>query len=883
MTKLTRKNVKFDWGEKEEAAFQLIKQKLYSTPILALPKGLKNFIVYCDASHKGLGAVLMQNEKVIAYASRQLKIHEKNYTTHDLELRAVVFAIKELNMRQRLWLELLSDYDCEIRYHPGKANVVADTLSRKERVKPLRVRALVMTIGLNLPKQILEAQTEALKPKNLTAEDVGGMLQQDLTKERLKPRVDGTLCLNNRSWLPCYGDLRTLPNMKANIATYISKCLTCAKVKAEHQNPSGLLVQPKILECKWEKITMDFVTKLPKTTNGYDTIWVIIDHLTKYGHFLPMRERDPMEKLMKLYMKEVVTRHGVPVSIIFDHDGRFTSLFWKALNKALGTRLDMSMAYHPETDSQSERTIQTLEDMLRACFIKAAPFEALYGRKCRSASHVKSFTLKGIVRFGKRGKLNPSRVHNTFHVSDLKKCLSDESLVIPLEELRVDDKLHFVEEPVEVMDREIKQLKRSRIPIIKVRWNSKRGPEFTLEREDQFKQKSVETEFPTIAFNVEVSSKALSCKPMVSSLNNEIDFRISFDDSDDEDYTSENDNEKVMTSLPSPEPAISYFDDLDFFKDFENKFPAIVYNDALTSKSDLLTEPILNPQHVDEFDLKNETLLSEYDEEEQNILYINDLFHFNVIHPNDLKSDEDNDDNEIDIIQSSEVFNYKTMDHYTMKALWIYWIRGDDEVELTNEESSDDKDETYEDYKDDWIYEWNKDVPWVDEKPWTNTGVWTKPTPVKHTCNPFNYSDPFFHKVRKMAKHVLVRLTDTVNGGNLPGTYIIGNQLHYQDCEWYEALEYSELKDEALRNKAIMEGFINEDNEKEELCEVLELPVCSIRRYMMIKYSFDNDEEYVAVKEDDYDDPTITREEAYRAYQEIFQKIDKGWMVTRAE
>ncbi|GJV12342.1 putative reverse transcriptase domain-containing protein [Tanacetum coccineum] len=200
MTKLTQKNVKFDWGEKEEAAFQLIKQKLCSAPILALPKGSENFIVYCDASHKGLGAVLMQNEKVIAYASRQLKTHEKNYTTHDLELGAVVFALKmwrhylygtrctvftdhkslqhildqkELNMRQRRWLELLSDYDCDIRYHPGKANVVADALSRKERSKPLRVRALVMTIGLNLPKQILEAQTEALKPENLTAEDVG--------------------------------------------------------------------------------------------------------------------------------------------------------------------------------------------------------------------------------------------------------------------------------------------------------------------------------------------------------------------------------------------------------------------------------------------------------------------------------------------------------------------------------------------------------------------------------------------------------------------------------------------------------------------------------------------------------------------------------------
>ncbi|GJT25733.1 putative reverse transcriptase domain-containing protein [Tanacetum coccineum] len=487
-------------------------------------------------------------------------------------------------MRQRRWLELLSDYDCDIRYHLRKANVVANALSRKERSKPLRVRALVMTIGLNLPKQILEAQIEALKPKNLTAEDVRGMLRQDLTKERLKPRADETLCLNNRSWLPCYGDLRTLcPNMKANIATYVSKCLTCTKVKAEHQKPSGLLVQPKILEWKRKKITMDFVTKLPETANGYDTIWVIVDRLTKSAHFLPMRENDLMEKLIKLYMKEVVTRHGVPVSIISDRDGRFTSLFWQALHKALGTRLDMSTAYHLETDGQSERTIQTLEDMLRTCVldfgknwdrhlplvefsynnsyhtsIKAAPFKALYGRKCRSPvcwaevgdaqltgpaiihettekivqiknriqaarDRQKSYAnirqkpmvfqvgdkvmlkvspWKGVVRFGKQGKLNPryvgpfkviervgtaayklelpqqlSRVHNTFHVSNLKKCLSDESLVIPLEELRVDDKLHFVEEPVEVIDREIKQLKRSRIPIIKVRWNSKRGPE----------------------------------------------------------------------------------------------------------------------------------------------------------------------------------------------------------------------------------------------------------------------------------------------------------------------------------------------------------------------------------------------------------------------
>ncbi|GJT13608.1 putative reverse transcriptase domain-containing protein [Tanacetum coccineum] len=231
MTKLTQKKVKFVWGDKQEAAFQLLKQKLCSAPILALPEGSEDFIAYCDASKKGLGAVLMQREKVISYASRQLKIHEKNYTTHDLELGAVVFALKiwrhylygtkctvftdhkslqhildqkELNMRQRRWLELLSDYDCDIRYHPGKANVVADALSRKEREPPLRVRALVMTISLDLPKQILNAQTEARKPENIKNEDVGGMLVENaknpeaIRTEKLEPRADGTLCLNGR-------------------------------------------------------------------------------------------------------------------------------------------------------------------------------------------------------------------------------------------------------------------------------------------------------------------------------------------------------------------------------------------------------------------------------------------------------------------------------------------------------------------------------------------------------------------------------------------------------------------------------------------------------------------------------------------------------------
>ncbi|GJS52059.1 putative reverse transcriptase domain-containing protein [Tanacetum coccineum] len=588
----------------QETAFQLLKQKLCAAPFLALPEGSDDFVVYYDASIKGLGAVLMQRIKVIAYASRQLKVHKKNYTTHDLELGAVVFALK-------LWRHYL--YGTK-----WKANVVANALSQKERVKPLQVKALVMIIGLDLPSRILEAQKEAVKVENLKAEDISGMLK------KLEARADGTLCLNNRSWLPCYGETRSLvmhelhkskysihpgsdkmyhdlkmlywwPNMKAEIATYVSKCLTCAKVKAEHQRPSGLLVQPDIPEWKWEKITMDFITKLPKTAAGFDSIWVIVDRLTKSAHFLPMKETDSTEKLTRLYMKEIVARHGIPVSIISDRDSHFTSRVWQSLHKALGTQLNLSTAYHPQTDGQSERTIQTLEDMLRACVIdfgngwdrhlplvefsynnsyhtsiKAAPYEALYGRKCRSPvcwaevgdaqltgpeiihettekifkirdrmqaarDRQKSYAdkrrrplefevrdkvmlkvapWKGVIRFGKRGKLNPryigpfqiierigpvayrlelpqelSRIHDVFHVCNLKKCLSDDTLVIPLEEIQLDDKLNFVEEPVEIMDREVKQLKRSRIPIVKVCWNTRKGSEYTWECKDQFREK----------------------------------------------------------------------------------------------------------------------------------------------------------------------------------------------------------------------------------------------------------------------------------------------------------------------------------------------------------------------------------------------------------
>ncbi|GKB22432.1 putative reverse transcriptase domain-containing protein, partial [Tanacetum coccineum] len=390
---------------------------------------------------------------------------------------------------------------------------------------------------------------EVRKEENYGTEDLGGMIKN------LDPRADVTLCLRDRSWILYFGDLRTLimhesdkskysihsgsdkmyqdlkklywwPNMKAKIATYV------------------------------KNITMDLVTKLPKTSSGQDAIWVIADRLTKSAHFLPMKKTDLMEKLMRQYLKEVVSRHGVPVSIISDRHSKFTSHFWQSLNKALGTQLDISTAYHPQTDGQSEKTIQTLEYMMRACVIDFGNVSIAYllpefedaqltgleivhettekiiqikkriqAARDRQKSYadrigkpmefevgdkvmLKVSPWKGVIRFRKWGMPNPryigpfkilakvgmvayrlelpeklSGVHSTFYVSNLKKCFSDEPLANPLDEIHIDDKLNFIEEPVEILDREVKRLKQSHIPIVKVRWKSRRGPEFTWERE----------------------------------------------------------------------------------------------------------------------------------------------------------------------------------------------------------------------------------------------------------------------------------------------------------------------------------------------------------------------------------------------------------------
>ncbi|KAE8690557.1 Detected protein of unknown function [Hibiscus syriacus] len=408
LTKLLRKNVSFDWGEAQQESFEKLKVVLTQAPVLIQPESRKDFTVYSDASHSGLGCVLIQEGKVVAYASRQLRPHECNYPTHDLELAA-----KELNLRQRRWLELLKDYDCVIDYYPGKANNVADALSRKmtSELRSLMARMNLYDDGTLLAelqvKPTLVDEIKAKQPFDSSLLPIFEQVEQGTSSDYALDR-DEVLCFKDEM----YRNLRERYHwigMKKDISNFVARCLTCQQVKAEHQHPSGLLQPIKIPERKWERITMDFVTGLPMTSSKKDSVWVIVDRLTKSAHFIPVRVNYTLDKLARLYISEIVRLHGVPLSIISDRDPRFTSRFWKALHTALGTRLDYSTSFHPQTDGQYERVIQILEDMLRGCVIdfhgswenflplaefaynnsyqtsiRMAPYEALYGRKCRT-------------------------------------------------------------------------------------------------------------------------------------------------------------------------------------------------------------------------------------------------------------------------------------------------------------------------------------------------------------------------------------------------------------------------------------------------------------------------------------------------------------------
>ncbi|KAL8147994.1 hypothetical protein AgCh_005357 [Apium graveolens] len=445
VTKLTRKNEKFVWTEKCKESFQELKRRLVTAPVLALPDETGNFVIYSDASLKGLGCVLMQHDKVIAYASRQLKPHEQKYPVHDLELAAIVFALKlwrhylygekcdiytdhkslkyiftqkDLNMRQRRWLELIKDYDCSINYHPGKANIVDDALSRKERLNMVKIaeelardfeRMEIEIRGSNGSQEQLYEITfqPALMEKIRRCQE--GVIEQELdtlTGEELCTQKDsqGLYRFSSRVWIPNVTELKNEVLQEAHNSRFSIHPDGESRASAAEWIVTIFGDSPV-----WEEIAMDFVVGLPKTRANHDTIWVIIDRLTKLACFLPINERYSLERLVKLYLDEIVTKHGVPISIVSDRDPRFNSRFWTKFQECLGTKLNMSTAYHPQTDGQSERTIQTIEDMLRVCVldfkgnwdehlpliefsynnsyhasIGMPPYEALYGQKCRS-------------------------------------------------------------------------------------------------------------------------------------------------------------------------------------------------------------------------------------------------------------------------------------------------------------------------------------------------------------------------------------------------------------------------------------------------------------------------------------------------------------------
>ncbi|KAA0033327.1 pol protein [Cucumis melo var. makuwa] len=538
LTQLTRKGTPFVWSPACESSFQELKQKLVTAPVLTVPHGSGSFVVYSDASKKGLGCILMQQGKVVAYASRQLKSHEQNYPTHDLELAAVVFALKiwrhylygekiqiftdhkslkyfftqkELNMRQRRWLELVKDYDCEILYHSGKANVVADALCRKVAhsaalitkqaplLRDFERAEITVSVG-EVTSQLGQGEDFSISSDHgLTFEGCLCVPEDSAVKEELLKEAHSSPFTMHPGSTKLYQDLRHLG-----------------------RGQQGYLQPLSVPGWKWESVSMDFITGLPKTLNDCTVIWVVVDRLTKSAHFVP---------------------------------GKSTY--------TASTRLDFSTTFHPQTDGQTERLNQVLEDMLRACVLEfsgswdshlylmefaynnsyqatidMAPFEALYGKCCRSPvcwgeSRQKSYAdvrrkdlefevgdmvflkvapMKGVLRFEKKGKLSPrfvgpfeilkwighvtyrlalppslSAVHDVFHVSMLGKYVADPTHVMDFEPLQISENLSYEEQPVEILAREVKKLRSREISLVIVLWRNHEVEEATWEREEDMR------------------------------------------------------------------------------------------------------------------------------------------------------------------------------------------------------------------------------------------------------------------------------------------------------------------------------------------------------------------------------------------------------------
>ncbi|GJZ15344.1 hypothetical protein Tco_0551021 [Tanacetum coccineum] len=609
LKKCTKKS-DFLWTEEAEAAFRQMKEHIAKLPMLTAPEEQEELIIYLAASKEVDAKVEKQLEEFGIHYRPRVSVKGQvlaDFIVERPEEEGQDDSTKEEESLPVHWTLFTDGSSCvdgcgagviltdpegteftyALRFQFEATNNEAEYEALIAGLRIAEKWASKISNGGKViayrqdSSKILEAQGEASKDLKAPEEWLRGL------ETHFKKRDDGGIYFFDRIWISSVGGIRKLIldeahtskysihpgvdkmyydlrdlywwlGMRRNIAEYISKCLTCSKIKAEHQKPSGLLQQPEIPKWKWEKITMDLVTKLPKSSSGYDAIWVVVDRLTKLAHFLPIREDYKTEKLARIYIKKIVARHGVPVSIISDRDGRFASHLWQALQKALGTKLNMSTTYHPKTDGHSERTIQTLEDMLRAYVmdfggswdthlmlvefsynnsyyksIKCAPFEALYGQKCRSLviwaevgesqligpeivqettekivqikerlktarSRQKIYankrrkplefkvgdrvlfkvsSWKGVVRFGNKGKLAPryvgpfeivecvgpvayrlklpqelSCIHNTFQVSNLKKCLTESDVQVPLDEIKIDENLRFVEEPIEIME-----------------------------------------------------------------------------------------------------------------------------------------------------------------------------------------------------------------------------------------------------------------------------------------------------------------------------------------------------------------------------------------------------------------------------------------------